>query len=235
MELALIRLDMINIFYSVSKTMKTPQIPVAKEGYPFILFSAFATLIFALVACSWAAYLGLAITTFVLCFFRDPERFVPEKDHALVSPADGKVLSVEKVEDSEYTQQEAYKICVFMNVFNVHVNRNPIAGKVDRIIYTPGKFYSADSDKGGLLNEKCATVVKTDHGEKVAYVQIAGLIARRIINWLEPGDTVKKGTRFGLIRFGSRVDIYLPADAAVAVEKDQKVRAGETILGYLNR
>lgn len=213
--------------------MKTPKIPVAKEGYPFIFFTAFVTLILALTSCSWAAYTGLAFTTFVLCFFRDPERFTPEKENAVVSPADGKVLSIEKLEDNTYLKAEAYKICIFMNVFNVHVNRAPCGGKVEKVLHTPGKFYSADSDKGGLLNEKCATIIQSDHGARVAFVQIAGLIARRIINWLEPQDIVTKGTRFGLIRFGSRVDVYLPADSAVAVEKGQKIRAGETIIGYL--
>jgi len=214
--------------------MKTPQVPVSQEGYPFIFFSAFATLIFALVGCSWIAYTGLAVTTFVLCFFRDPERFIPEKEHTVVSPADGKILLVEKISDDLYLQQEAYKISIFMNVFNVHVNRLPFSGTVKKIIYTPGKFHSADSNKGALYNENCATILEGDSGVTIAFVQVAGLIARRIINWLEPEDKAVKGERFGLIRFGSRVDVFLPADTAIAVEKGQKVRAGETIIGYLN-
>lgn len=214
--------------------MKTPQVPVAKEGYPFIFFAAFVTLIFALVGCSWFAYTGLVVTTFVLCFFRDPERFIPPKPHVVVSPADGKVIVVEKIEDKAYLQQEVYKISIFMNIFNVHVNRIPLAGTVEKIIYTPGKFYSADSEKGALHNEHCATIIEGEHGGKIAFVQVAGLIARRIVNWLEIGEKAKKGERFGLIRFGSRVDVYLPADSAIAVELGQKVRGGETILGYLS-
>ena len=213
--------------------MKTPQVPVAKEGYPFILFSGFVSLIFAVTGEYFLAYIGLAATAFILSFFRDPERFVPEQDHALVSPADGKVILVEKVQDDEYLQKEVYKVSIFMNVFNVHVNRIPLEGKVKKIDYRPGKFYAADSDKGMLLNESCATIIEGKNAE-VACVQVAGLIARRIVNWLDVGDTPAKGKRFGLIRFGSRVDVYMPADIAVAVEKGQKVRAGETILGYLS-
>lgn len=214
--------------------MKTPQIPVAKEGYPFIFLAGFATLILALLSCSWGASLGLILTAFVLYFFRDPERFIAEKDHAIVSPADGKVIYVEKKHDDEYCKEDIWKISIFMNVFNVHVNRMPLAGRVEKIRYAPGKFYSADSEKGALLNEKCGCVVKHHSGRCVAFVQVAGLIARRIVNWLEVGDTTTKGERFGLIRFGSRVDVYVPADTAVAVEKGQKVRAGETVIGYLN-
>jgi len=213
--------------------MRTPQVPFAKEGYPFILFSAFVTLIFSIISCSWAAYIGLLVTTFIVYFFRDPERFIPEKSHAVVSPADGKVLSIDTTNDEQYIGNQVIKVCIFMNVFNVHVNRLPLSGKVEKITHVPGKFYSADSDKGGLLNEKCATILTTDSGDKIAFVQIAGLIARRIVNWLEAGETVKKGDRFGLIRFGSRVDVYLPANTAIAVEKGQKIRAGETIIGYL--
>lgn len=214
--------------------MKTPRIPVAKEGYPFIFFAAFTTLIITLISCSWAAYLGLAITAFVLYFFRDPERFISEKEHIIVSPADGKIIAIEKVYDDEFLQDRAYKVSIFMNIFNVHVNRIPYSGRIRRILYSPGTFYSADSEKGALHNEKCATIVESDTGIKIAFVQVAGLIARRIVNWLECDDEVIKGERFGLIRFGSRVDIYVPADTALAIEKGMKVSAGETIIGYLS-
>lgn len=214
--------------------MKTQKIPVAKEGYPFIFLAAFATLIITLISCSWAAYLGLAITAFVLYFFRDPERFISDKEHIIVCPADGKVIAIEKIYDDEILQEGVYKISIFMNIFNVHVNRIPYSGRISRILYSPGKFYSADSEKGALHNEKCATIVENDSGVKIAFVQVAGLIARRIVNWLEVGDVVTKGERFGLIRFGSRVDIYVPADTALAVEKGMKVSAGETIIGYLS-
>ena len=214
--------------------MLKPQVPVAKEGYPFIAFFAFCTLIFAILELPVVTAILLLTTTFVLSFFRDPERFTPEQENALVSPADGKIILIENIVDDQFTGGEAQKISIFMNVFNVHVNRIPFSGKVETILYTPGKFYSADSERGALQNEYCATVITTQHGKKLAFVQIAGLIARRIICWLEPGDQVTKGRRFGLIRFGSRVDLYLPPETKLAVQLGQKVRAGETVLGHLS-
>lgn len=214
--------------------MLTPQIPVAKEGYPFIGFMAFITLVFAALSYTWLVFPLLLLTTFVLYFFRDPERFIPDQENVLVSPADGKVIIVETVTDDAFTNGQAYKVSIFMNIFNVHVNRIPFAGTIEKVIYTPGKFYSADSAKGALQNEYCATVLRTKSGQKLAFVQVAGLIARRIICWLEPQDSVEKGRRFGLIRFGSRVDLYLPLETELAVHVGQKVRAGETPLGYLS-
>lgn len=213
--------------------MLIPQVPVAKEGYPFIGFAAFGTILLALLDLPLAAAISFIATTFVLCFFRDPERFVPARQDALVSPADGKVIIIEKVSENPFTLTEAYKISIFMNVFNVHVNRTPCEGKVEKIAYKPGKFYSADSAKGGLENEYCASVITTPQGKTVAFVQIAGLIARRIVCWLEPGDEIKRGSRIGIIRFGSRVDLYLPLETEVLIKNGDKVRAGESVLGYL--
>jgi phosphatidylserine decarboxylase len=213
--------------------MLTPQIPVAKEGWPFIGFAAFCTLVFAFLGYSSAAVIMLLATTFILAFFRDPERFVPNQQETLVSPADGKVIIVEQVDDKQFTGQQALKVSIFMNVFNVHVNRLPCSGKVLEVIYRPGKFHSADSTLGGLENEYCATIVETPATSKIAVVQIAGLIARRIICWLEPGDQGVKGRRFGLIRFGSRVDLYLPVETVLTVKVGDKVRAGETVIGRL--
>jgi phosphatidylserine decarboxylase len=213
--------------------MLTPKIPVAKEGYPFIGFAAFITLIFAIFQCSFATALMAGVTTFVLAFFRDPERFTPYDENALVSPADGKIIIVDQVDDNRFTGQKVHRISIFMNVFNVHVNRIPFQGKVEKILYKPGKFYSADCEKAGLENEYCCTLISTEKGQKIAFVQIAGLIARRIICWLEPGDSVVKGRRFGLIRFGSRVDLYLPLETEILVKVGDKVTAGETVLGNL--
>ncbi len=214
--------------------MLKPQIPVAKEGYPFIGFMAFITVIFALLACNWLVWPSLVLTVFVLCFFRDPERFVPTDENIMVSPADGKVIIAETVTDDTFTQGQAYKVSIFMNVFNVHVNRAPMGGTVEQILYKAGKFYAADSEKGALQNEYCGVVLRTDSGQKMAFVQIAGLIARRIVCWLEPGDSIKKGRRFGLIRFGSRVDLYLPLEAELLVQVGQKVRSGETPIAKLS-
>lgn len=213
--------------------MLTPQVPVAKEGYPFIGFAVFCTVVLALLGLPFATAISFIVATFILCFFRDPERFVPERSDALVSPADGKIIHVEKLSENPFTGGEVIKISVFMNVFNVHVNRIPFNGKVEKVVYKPGKFYSADSEQGGLKNEYCATVISTPQGKTLAFVQIAGLIARRIVCWLEPGDLVARGRRFGLIRFGSRVDLYLPLETDVVIKEGDKVRAGETILCYL--
>lgn len=213
--------------------MLLPQIPVAKEGYPFIGFMAFLTLVFAALSYHALVWPSLLLTGFVLSFFRDPERFTPVGEELLVSPADGKVIIIDTVTDDTFTGGQAYKVSIFMNVFNVHVNRIPLAGTVERIIYRPGKFYAADSERGALQNEYCGTVLRTRSGQKMAFVQIAGLIARRIVCWLEPGDEVLKGRRFGLIRFGSRVDIYLPLDSELLVRVGQKIRAGETPVAKL--
>lgn len=213
--------------------MIAPRIPVAYEGYPFIGFSAFSTVVFASLGMVAATFVCLAITAFTLYFFRDPERVLPADENSIVSPADGRIILAEKVEDQQFTQGPAWKVSIFMNVFNVHVNRAPLAGTVERILYKPGKFHSADSKKGALENEYCATCITTEHGKRVAFVQIAGLIARRIVCWLEPGDTAVKGKRFGLIRFGSRVDLYLPVDAVLKIQPGDRVRAGESIIGFL--
>ena len=213
--------------------MLTPQVPVAKEGYPFILVLSFATLLAGILALKTATAILFCLTIFVLCFFRDPERFGPDRTDALVSPADGKVILVEKVTDSRFIEGEGLKISIFMNIFNVHVNRVPFSGKVEKILYKPGKFYSADSHQGGLQNEYCASIITSLTGKKIVFVQIAGLIARRIVCWLEEGDAVVRGRRFGLIRFGSRVDLYLPLETEMQVKPGQMVRAGETVLGFL--
>lgn len=213
--------------------MLQPKVPVALEGVPFIGIAGFLTIISAIFGSVSLTILFLLTTFFILYFFRDPERFVPTDENSVISPADGKVIVVEKVHDTKFTEQEAVKISIFMNVFNVHVNRNPFSGSVEKVLYFPGKFYSADKKKAADYNEQCAVVLNSDKGKKLAYVQIAGLIARRIVCWLEPGDSVKKGYRFGLIRFGSRVDIYLPADTPVNVAVGQKVTAGETVLANI--
>ncbi len=211
--------------------MKKPHVPVALEGLPFILFAAFATLIAALAGGKALALAGLLLTAFVLYFFRDPSRIVPHEDNLLISPADGRVILIEQVEDERYLKAKAQKLSIFMNVFDVHVNRAPLAGRVERIDYAPGRFYSADSPRAALENETCALLLDAGGGRRLACVQMAGLIARRIVCWAEPGDTLAKGVRFGLIRFGSRVDLYLPLDLRLEVKRGQRVKAGETVLG----
>jgi len=214
--------------------MKQQEVPIAREGYPFILFCAFTTFICALVGYTYAALAGLILTTFVTWFFRDPARIIPDDPDAVISPADGRVIFIKKVDDDRFLKEKALKISIFMNVFNVHVNRIPCTGTVEKILFKPGKFYSADKDKAALHNEYCAIIMTTPANIRYSVVQVAGLIARRIVCRAEKGDTIAAGERYGLIRFGSRVDIYLPPDTSVDVQIRQKVKGGETILACLN-
>lgn len=213
--------------------MQKTELPLALEGYPFILFSGFATLIFAVLGLLPLALLGLLLTGFVTYFFRDPARVMPEDPGAIVCPADGKVIIAQEIDDLRYLQTRVQKISIFMNVFNVHVNRIPVSGTVEQVALSPGKFYSADKDKAVLHNESCALTLATPGGFRYTVVQIAGLIARRIVCRAERGDRVTSGQRFGLIRFGSRVDLYLPLTTRMTVKVGDTVRAGETVLGYL--
>lgn len=213
--------------------MQALRIPVAQEGAPFILFAALCALVFALLGLPWPALLALAATAFVLFFFRDPVRVAPDAAAAIVSPADGKVIVVQELEDTRFLGQRVQKISIFMNVFNVHVNRIPVSGTVERVVMQPGRFYAADHVKAELHNEYCALTIATDGGQRYALVQVAGLIARRIVCRAEVGDRLRSGERYGLIRFGSRVDLYLPLQADIRVQVGDRVRAGESLLGTL--
>ncbi len=213
--------------------MKEARVPVAKEGYPFIAFAALVTIVLAILDYAVCSLAALGVTTFVLYFFRDPERVPNEDEDALLSPADGKVIIIEKVFDEKYLKEHAYKVSIFMNVFSVHVNRMPFPGVVEKVVYTAGTFHSANTERSSLENESCALVLTTPGGQRLGVVQIAGVIARRIVCWAGKGDQLNKGERFGLIRFGSRVDLYLPAQTHLEIRKGQKVRAGETVIGYL--
>lgn len=213
--------------------MTSPQIPIAKEGMPFICLAAFTTILSAILGYEILTLILLLLTLFISWFFRDPDRISPVDQSCMVSPADGKIILIEKSDNNEFIDGEAYKVSIFMNIFNVHVNRVPFSGKIERIVYSPGSFYSADSSRGDLKNERCATLLVTENNDRIAFVQVAGLIARRIICWLEPGDKVKRGSRFGLIRFGSRVDLHLPASMKLGVKVGDCVKAGESIIGSL--
>ncbi len=205
--------------------------PVARAGYPFILASAFATAVFALLGIGFLAVLGLFVTGFICYFFRDPDRLVPTGEGIIVSPADGKVIKVEPVNETPYFEGACTRISVFMSVFNVHVNRIPHEGTIQQVAYHPGKFFSANLDKASKDNEHNALLLKSPGGKLVGFVQIAGLVARRIICAVQPGDVLKRGQRFGMICFGSRLDIYLPPDTEIGVTVGDKVSAGSSILG----
>jgi phosphatidylserine decarboxylase len=206
---------------------------IAPEGLPFITAAGVLTLVlFAFCFINTAAF-TLAATLFIVWFFRNPERQTPPGIGVVVSPADGKVIKIEEARRDDLAPGNFIKISIFMNVFNVHVNRIPYSGTVKLIRYTRGKFISANLDKAAAENEQNAIVIATDMGREIITVQIAGLIARRIVCWIKEGMPVVKGERFGLIRFGSRLDVYLPPETSVTVKIGDKVRSGETILGEL--
>jgi phosphatidylserine decarboxylase len=213
--------------------MLQPGIPVAKEGYPFIFIAAFTALLAALLKWAIVAVFFGAASIFILYFFRDPERVVPDDPRAVVSPADGKVILIEKVTDERFLHDRALKVSIFMNIFNVHVNRIPYDGMVSEIRYQAGQFLAANQDRASFENENNAVFLDVEDDRRMVVVQVAGVLARRIVCWAENGDKVKKGLRFGMIRFGSRLDVYLPLSAQLEVEIDQRVVAGQTILGYL--
>ena len=208
------------------------------EGWKFagILFAS-SIILFYLSASILIALIGFFLTFFVLWFFRDPKRDTPQDENLIISSADGKVCLIDEAyppEELPIESQKMKRICVFMNVFNVHVNRSPVQGNVDHIVYKEGKFLNASLDKASDKNERSSLVLNTQNGTKIIVVQIAGLIARRILSFISPNMPLKQGERFGLIRFGSRVDIYLPLDAVEKCKVGDKVVAGESILASLN-
>ena len=212
--------------------LSTVLYPINRAGWPFIAGFAVATGVFFAL---WAplGWIGLILTLWCIYFFRDPSRIVPLRKGLMVSPADGRVtMIVPAVPPPELGMgpEPMLRISVFLNVFNVHVNRVPIAGTVVKAAYHPGKFLSASMDKASDVNERAAVRLKMDDGREIAFVQIAGLVARRIITTLKDGQEVRTGERYGLIRFGSRTDIYLPRDAEPLVIVGQTAVGGETIL-----
>ena len=207
--------------------------PVAKEGLIFIIPLGVLSLILWIARLPLLAGLCTFLTLFVIYFFRDPDRGFPPGEKAVLSPADGKVIQVQPCVEERFLQGPAIKVSVFMSLFNVHVNRNPLSGRVVDSSYAPGKFLRADLARASSANEQNALLVETAEGARLLVVQIAGLIARRIVCWVKKGDSVVRGQRFGLIRFGSRLDIYLPQNIQLQVRLGQRATAGQTILGYL--
>ena len=205
---------------------------IAREGWPFLAGILVMAVLLSYFVGGFIAFLVWIIALFVLQFFRDPGREIPQDAGAVLSPADGRVIKVERAQDP-YGQREAILISVFMNVFNVHSNRSPVDGKIEKIQYFPGKFFNADMDKASLENERNAIVLTTHDNQTVTFVQVAGLIARRILCYVKAGDVLARGQRYGFIRFGSRVDVYLPLDAHVKVSIGDKVSATTTILAVL--
>ncbi len=212
--------------------LNTVLVPINRAGWPFIALFAAASAALALLAepLGWA---GAVLTLWCAYFFRDPERVTPTRQGLIVSPADGVVRFVDKAAPPAELEMGAAprpRVAIFMNIFNVHVNRVPCDGVISKIAYRPGKFFNASLDKASQFNERNGVGMKTADGDQIAFVQIAGLVARRILCLLEDGQSVRAGERFGLIRFGSRVDVYLPDGIAPLVAPGQQAVAGETVI-----
>ena len=212
--------------------MNYPHPILAREGWPFIAAAVVAAIVVAyFFGFAWSIPLWL-IAIFVIQFFRDPPREVPGQANAVVSPADGRVVRVQKTLDP-YTKGDSLLVSVFMNVFNVHSNRSPVDGTIEHVEYRAGTFVNADLDKASSENERNALVLKLSDGTRISVVQVAGLIARRILCYVKPGEALVRGQRYGFIRFGSRVDVYLPLSAKPKVAVGDKVYATSTIIAEL--
>ncbi len=206
---------------------------IANEGWPFILISVLVSISIFVLSNIWASLPFILISIFILQFFRDPKRIAPQGEKLILSPADGKVICIEETLDPYQNNIPARKISIFMNVFNVHSNRSPIDGVVVDMKYYPGKFLNADFDKASTENERNAMVLQNDIKQKITVVQVAGLIARRILCYTQVGSQLTRGQRYGFIRFGSRVDLYLPLNTKILVSIGQKVKAYTSIVAEL--
>ena len=213
--------------------MRKASCGITPEGIPSIGLSALAALVFALLGCGFMAMVFLILTLFCCNFFRDPERVTPTAPDLAISPADGKIIRIATMPDP-FTNEPRQCICVFMNVFSVHVNRSPVSGTIQNIAYHQGKFINAAFDKASHDNERCAYSLRDEGGNLWTMVQIAGLIARRIVCRVDEGESLARGERFGMIKFGSRVDLYLPEGYSPKVSIGQKVLAGQTVLAAKN-
>src|SRR5690349_13819508 len=210
-------------------------VPIHKEGYPFIAIAAVATLLLGLYVWEPLGWILAIITLWICYFFRDPERVTPVRDGLVVAPADGRISMIATAVPPPETGLPAEpmaRVSIFMNVFDCHENRSPVTGRIEKIIYTPGLFLNAELDKASEDNERNALVIETA-GTKIGVVQIAGLVARRIVSFVKIGEQLSTGERFGLIRFGSRLDIFVPLNAQVLVGLGQTAVAGETVLADL--
>ena len=212
--------------------MRNKNTPIAAEGYPFVVIAGFITLLFALLAWKMLAAFFLVVTLFIVFFFRNPKRTPRGDENAVVSPADGVVIYLGNAHES-HLDEEMVKISIFMSVFNVHINRVPVSGRVVDSFYLPGKFLDVRHERATFENEQNGLVLETARGIKMVVVQVAGLIARRIVCYPKVGDMLQRGQRYGLIRFGSRLDVYLPKGVELRISMGDKTVAGETILGIL--
>ncbi len=206
--------------------------PMAKEGFPFLIPAALMTIFFGGMGWNILTFLGALFTIFIAFFFRNPKRKIPEFQNVILSPADGTIIDMGECDEGRFLKEKALKVSIFMSLFDVHINRAPTSGKVLQKSYHPGRFLVANVEKSSLLNEQNAVIIETEDRFKILLVQIAGFVARRIVCYANAGDTLKKGQIFGLIRFGSRIDLYLPPEVKPMIRVGQHVKGGESIIGY---
>ncbi len=206
-------------------------LPIVKEGIPFVGTAGSLTLAGGWLGWPVAAAVFGALTLFTAWFFRNPRRTIPQEPGLIVAPGDGKVIAIDEEYEPRFLKERSIRLSIFLNIFDVHVNRIPCEGTVEDVIYQPGRFVAANRPEASLRNEQNALMLRTAGGAKVLCVQVAGMIARRIVCWVSPGETVQRGERFGLIRFGSRMDTFLPLGTALRVAVGDRVKGGETILG----
>lgn len=208
-------------------------VPFAKEGIPFIAVPAGVTLLTGWLGWPVVACVGAIATLFSAWFFRNPARVIPQSPNLVVAPGDGKVIAIEEEFEPRYLKERSVRVTIFLNVFDVHINRMPCDGMIEDMQYQPGLFLVASKPEATLRNEQNAVMIKTHEGTKVLCVQVAGLIARRIVCWVSPRERAIRGERYGLIRFGSRMDTFLPMGTKLRVTVGERVKGGETILGEL--
>lgn len=206
---------------------------IVREGFPFLIPSICATVFFGLMGWGILLFLGILFSVFVAFFFRNPPRKIPSTKNAIISPADGRIVEINQCEEKDFLKDRTLKLSIFMSLFDVHINRAPASGKVLEVRHRSGRFMMANLNKSSNLNEQNAILIETEDHTKILLVQVAGFIARRIVCYLNPGDILRKGEIFGMIRFGSRIDIYLPMKFNPAVHLGDHVKGGESILGYI--
>ncbi len=213
--------------------MSNKTFPIVPDGFFFIIPLAVLGILCVFLKVRWAGVLFLALALFVMWFFRNPQRVTPEDEKAIISPADGRIIKIEEVEEKEMLNEKVRKVSIFMSILNVHVNRAPCSGTIEGISYSKGKFFPANLDKASELNERNSVLIKMADGGQIRTTQIAGIVARRIVCWTKKGMQIQKGERFGLIKFGSRLEVFMPLDTTISVKVGDRVKAGETKIGYL--
>jgi phosphatidylserine decarboxylase len=206
--------------------------PIAKEGLPFLIPMVLLTAILGFMGWKVWMSLGILFSLSIAYFFRNPRRKIPALQNVILSPADGRVIHVGECEEDRFLKEKTLKVSIFMSLFDVHLNRAPVSAKVLERSYLPGRFLVANADRSSLLNEQNVMILESEDRLKILLIQIAGFVARRIVCYAKAGDLLKKGEIFGLIRFGSRVDLYLPSEVKPIVRVGQHVKGGESIIGY---